>query len=116
MVPRCGVVSVSEQAALPRMDARAPGPRPRSAARDHAHSAVVKFKIERVPGADFRGFGQHPRNTIADHDIATGEQALVALRVAREPPGKTVEQAMVPVDKPLHRVAQPRLELGGAGA
>ena len=98
------------------MDARAPGPRPWPAAGNHADPAVVKFEIERITSADLRRFGQHPRDTVADHDVAAGEQAFVAFRVGGEPSGEIVERIVVSVDEARHRGTQPRLELGGAGA
>ena len=107
---------MSEQAALSRMDARASRPGPRSAAGNHADPAVVKFEIERIAGADLRRFSQHPRDTVADHDVTAGEQAFVAFRMGGEPSGEIVEQVVVSVDKTGHRGAQPRLELGSAGA
>jgi len=111
-----GDMSVSEQAALPRMHARAPGPRPRSAAGNHADPAIVKFEIERITGADLRRPGEDPRDTVADHDIAAREQTFVAFRMGGEPAGEIVERVEVLVDEAGHRGAQPRLELGGAGA
>src|SRR5437764_15482343 len=98
-----GDMSVSEQAALPRMHARAPGPRPRSAAGNHADPAVMKFEIERITGADFRCPGEDPRDTVADHDIAAGEQAFVAFRVGGEPSGEIVERVVVSIDEARHR-------------
>ena len=98
------------------MDARAPGPGPGSATGNHADPAVVKFEIERVTGADLRRFRQNAGDTVADHDIAAGEQAFVAFRVGREPSGEIVEHVVVSVDKTRHPGTQPRLELGGAGA
>ena len=52
------------------MDACAPGPGPRSAAGNHADPAVVKFEIQRIAGADLRGSGQNPRDTVAHHNVA----------------------------------------------
>ena len=109
-------IIVSKQTALPRMNAGAPGPGPRPAAGDHADPAVVKFEIERIASADLGSFGQHPRDTVADHDVAAREQAFVTLRVGGEPSGEIVERVMVSVDEARHRGAQPRRELGGAGA
>ena len=111
-----GDMSVSEQAALPRMHARAPGPRPWSAAGNHSDPAIVKFEIERITGADLRRPGEDPRDTVADHDIAAREQTFVAFRVGREPSGEIVEHVVVSVDKARHPGTQSRLELGGAGA
>jgi hypothetical protein len=58
-----------------------PGAVPVRRARGHADPAVVKFEIERITGADLCRFGQHPRDTIADHDVAAREQAFVTFRV-----------------------------------
>jgi hypothetical protein len=98
------------------MNAGAPRPGPRPAAGNRADPAVVKFEIEWIAGADFRRFGQNPRNTVADHDVAPREQAFVTFRVGGEPSAEIVERVMASVDKARHRIAQPGLELGGAGA
>src|SRR5580704_4173239 len=111
-----GDMSASEQAALSRMHDDAPMPGPRPAAGNHAYPTVVKFEIERITSADLGRFGQHPRDTVANHDVTAGEQAFVAFRVGGEPSGEIVERVVVSVDKTGHCGAQPRLELGSAGA
>src|SRR4051812_46228002 len=99
-------MSTSEQAALPRMNTRAPRPGARPAAGHHADPAVVKFEIERIIGADLRRSGQNPRDTAADHDVAAREQAFVPFRVGGEPSGEIIERVMVPVDETRHRGAE----------
>src|SRR5438067_13286189 len=90
-----GDMSVSEQAALPRMHARAPGPRPWSAAGNHSDPPIVKFEIERITGADLRRPGGDPRATVADHDIAARDQTFVAFRMGGEPAGGIAERVVV---------------------
>src|SRR5438105_2922335 len=97
------------------MDARAPGPGPGSATGNHADPAVVKFEIERITGADLRRFGQHPRDTVADHDVTAREQAFVTFRVGGEPSGETIERVMVSVDEARHSGAEALLHLGKPG-
>ena len=76
----------------------------------------MKFEIERRAGADRRGLGDDPRNSVADHDIAPREQAFVAFRMSCEPSGEIVERVVVSIDEPSHRGAKARLDLGDSSA
>ena len=76
----------------------------------------MKFEIQRITGADLRGPSQNPRDPVAHHDVAAGEQTLVALRVSGQSAGEIIQRMPTSIDKTRHRGAQSRLELGGAGA
>src|SRR5262249_19504030 len=93
-----------------------PGARPRLAAGRNSDPAVVKLEVERRAGGDILRFGDYPRDSVADHDITAGEQAFVALGMGSEPPRKTVEHVVAPVDETAHCGTEPRLNLGDASA
>lgn len=76
----------------------------------------MEFEIKRRAGADRRGLGNNPRNSVADHDIAPSEQTFVAFRMSCQPSGEIVERMMASIDKPPHGGAKARLNLGDSSA
>jgi len=94
----------------------ASGPGTRLAAGDDTDPAVMEFEVERGAGVDCRRCRDDPRDGVADDDITAGEQAFVALRMGRKTPGEIVERVVAAVEKSRHCIAQPRLDIGDAGA
>src|SRR6516225_8941289 len=104
--------STLKKAALPGVDGKPAGPRPRFAAGDDANPAVVKFEIERRAGGDRLGCGDDACDRIAHHDVAARQQALMTFRMGGEAPGEIVDGLVLSGDCAGHRGAQPRLGLG----
>jgi hypothetical protein len=76
----------------------------------------MEFEIERRACVDRRGLRNDPRNSVADYDIPSGEQAFVAFRMGCQPSGEIVERVVVSIDKPSHGGAKARLDLADSSA
>src|SRR5438105_1158060 len=107
---RGGWTGCLKQAALSGRHRRAP----RSSwgdARYDPHPAVVEFEVKRRARIYRGGLGDNLGSSIANHDIAAREHALMALRMCREPPRKIVDRIVPSANKPAHRGTQARLGL-----
>src|SRR5437016_2185425 len=78
-------------------------------ARNDPHPAVVEFEVERRAGVYRSGLGDDLGSSIANHDIAAREHALMALRMGREPPRRIVDRIVPSAYEPTHRGTQARL-------